>query len=88
MNALIRIMVFNGIKSRFPNFKDILIYLNEKRAVIRYDDDRTQNIGIGTTEEKYVSMLAESKEMKRVDTIFISQEKNCILLRGDKDVIL
>ncbi len=88
MSALIRSMIFSGLRARFPNFREMIIYPIDKKVVVSFDDGTLRNFPTGNTDEKYFKMLAEAKEMKEVNSIYVSKEKDVILIRGDKDVML
>lgn len=85
---IIRTLIFNGLRARFPNFSDMIIYPKEKKVTVSFDDGTQRNFPTGNTDEKYFIMLAESKDLKEIKSIYVSQKKDCILIRGDKDVML
>lgn len=87
MNGLIKIMIFKGLKTRFKGFKSILIKVKEGYAVVETEHG-VCNEKIGTVDEKYFVMLAETYDMKVVNDIFCSVEKDCVVIRGDKNLVL
>lgn len=89
MNTLIiRSMIFSQLKILFPGYVNILIYPDEKKAVVKFNDNSVKEFPTGETNQKYFSMLAEYKGIKEIKSIFVEPNKDVILVRGDKDVML
>jgi hypothetical protein len=86
-NSLLKYTAFGHLNRLYPKFDSVLMYLKEGKAIVKTGDD-VKEVSLGTTLDKYLVMLAESKGMKRIDQIYIQRKNEAIVLRGDIDVTL
>lgn len=83
--SLIKSMIFSGLRSRFPNYTDLLIYVQTKKAIVRIGEN-TKETPIGDTDEKYFKMLQDAFKFEKVEQMYFNPEKDAIVIRGiDKE---
>lgn len=86
-NSVLKSVIVNAMNKRFPGFTSIYINVDDKKAMIKFEN--TSHVtNISPDESKHFTMLAESKGLKYIKSIYLKSADNTIVIRGDKDLIL
>lgn len=87
-NSMIKIMLFKTLNIAYPGFKSILVYPADNKAIVKEADDNVRTVPTNSTQKKYWVMLMESKGLEYLDQIYIDQEQNTVVFKGDKEIVL